>query len=381
MRKSTLAAGVGILALAGTLVTAPASAQRGHHDRGPDILVDGLVGPLSLDVGDHGSVYVTQSFAGTLSKVDRRGRVTDLHQLEVTPPDAGELTGVTYHRGATYHVENDYSGEVPTSHIVRTSKRGHRTVVSDDLWAYEIANNPDSSQTYGFRGLDDQCSAEVAGIEEVLGLPLDAYEGIVESHAYQLDVHRGSVYVADAAANAILRVSTRTGEVSTVAVLPSTTTTMTAEILATLGESLPEGVEFPDCVVGQEFTSESVPTDVQVARDGSLYVSTLGGVVGEVVPQSHVYRVTPWNGRVRDVADGLHGATGLALTRSGDIVVAEMFGGEVTLVRQHRRHTHVDTLFTADSPADVAVDGRTLYATTGTMGESGAVETYRLRGH
>lgn len=377
MRRSTLAAGVSILALAAGFVTAPASAHR-DRERGPDVVADGLIGPLTLAVGDRGSVYLTQSFAGTLTKVDRRGRLSDVHQLAT--PEAGELVGVATHRGATYHVETDFSGELPTSHIVRTSPRGTRTVVSENLWAHEVANNPDASQHYGFQGLDAQCAAEVAVVEETVGFPLDDYPGIVESHAYQLDVHRGSIYVADAAANAVLRVSPRTGRVSTVAVLPGTSQTMTPELLALVEERLFEGMELPDCLVGHEFVSEPVPTDVQVARDGSLYVSTLGGGVGELVPQSYVYRVTPWDGRVREVAEGLHGATGLALSRSG-IVVAQMFGGEVSLLRQHRRHTHVDTLFTADSPADVAVDGRTLYATTGAMGENGALVTYRLRGH
>lgn len=376
MRTSPLAAAVGIVALAASLVTVPAQAAADRH-REPEVVADGLVGPLTLAVGDRGDVLVTQAFAGTLSRVDKHGEVTTLHQLEVTPPDAGELVGVAYDRGASYHVESDYSGEVPTSHVVKTSKKGHRTVVSDDFWAYETERNPDARKTYGFRNLRQSCADEVAELEEVVGVPLNEYTGIVESHAYQLDVHRGHIYVADAAMNAVLKVNERTGRISTVAVVPATTITFTAELEAALESQLPEGVEVPDCVVGKRYTPEPVPTDVKVGRNGKLYVSTLEGVAGEILPLSKIYKVNPRTGRSYEVASGMHGVTGLDLGPRGTIVVAEMFGGEVSIVRPHHRRPSVTTLFTADSPADVDVSGRTVHATTGAFGD-GALVKYRL---
>jgi len=84
MRKSTLAAGISAFALAATLLSVPAQAH--DRTREPEVVAGGLIGPLTLAVGDRGDVYVTQSFAGLLSKVDKRGQVTNLHQLEVTPP-------------------------------------------------------------------------------------------------------------------------------------------------------------------------------------------------------------------------------------------------------------------------------------------------------
>ena len=196
MRKSTLAAGASVLALAATLLTVPAHAAGG--DREPEVVTGGLVGPLTLAVGNRGDVYVTQTFANTLSKVDRSGAVTTLHSLEGSPGTA-ELVGVAYSGGATYHIESDLSGEVPTTHIVRT-KNGERTVVSDDLWAYEMENNPDASQKYGFKGLRGSCADQLRALEESIGFPIGSeYTGIVESHGYQLEVHRGTIYVADAA--------------------------------------------------------------------------------------------------------------------------------------------------------------------------------------
>ncbi len=290
MRTSSLAAGATILALAATLVTAPAQAHRGH-DREPDVITDGLIGPLTLDVANRGDVLVTQTFANTLSKIDRRGRVTDLHQLEASPEE-GELVGVAYSGGNTYHVETDFTGEVPTSYIIKTDKKGRRTVVSDDLVAHEMTRNPDAHVTYGFRNLRGRCADELRELEEEIGFPIGSeYQGIVESHAYQLDVHGGNIYVADAAANAILRVNERTGKISTVSVLPASTITFTAELEAGLeaqmGEVIPD-LDIPDCLVGKRYTPEPVPTDVQVSWLGILYVSTLEGGAGEIVPLSKV---------------------------------------------------------------------------------------------
>ncbi|WP_324652891.1 ScyD/ScyE family protein [Georgenia sp. H159] len=373
MRKSVLTAGAGILALTATLVSVPA--QAGGHDREPQVIASGLVGPLSLDVGHGGDVLVSQSFAGLLSKVDKRGRVTNLHQLEA---EAGEIVGVDNELGYTYHIENVFSGEVPTSHIVKTSKKGHRTVVSDDFWAYEMEHNPDAGMTYGFRDLSQSCADEVATLEEAAGLPLNEYTGIVESHAYQLEVQDGNIYVADAAMNAVLKVDEQTGEISTVAVLPATTITFTAELEAALESMLPPGADVPDCVVGASYTPEPVPTDVKVDRHGKLYVSTLQGAAGEILPLSKIYHVDPETGRSTEVAGGMHGATGLDLAPTGSfLVVAEMFAGEVSMVRLRNWTGSAETIFTADSPADVDVSGRTVFATTGTFGD-GALVKYRL---
>lgn len=372
MRKSVLTAGSSILALTATLVSVPAQAD--GHDHDFDVIASGLVGPLSLDVGPAGEVLVSQSFAGLLSKVDRgSGKVTNLHQLE---GEAGEIAGVDNELGYTYHIENDFVG--PGSHIVKTSKSGQRTVVSDDFWAYEMEHNPDAAMTYGFQGLSQSCAAEVAELEAVVGLPLNEYTGIVESHAYQMEVQDGDIYVADAAMNAVLKVDEQTGEISTVAVIPATTITFTAELKAALEASLPPGAGIPDCVVGESYTPEPVPTDVKVDKDGKLYVSTLEGAAGEMLPLSKIYHVDPETGHSTGVASGMHGATGLDLASTGTfLVVAEMFAGEVSMVRLRNWTGSAETLFTADTPADVDVSGRTVFATIGTFGD-GALVKHRL---
>lgn len=119
--------------------------------------------------------------------------------------------------------------------------------------------------------------------------------------------------------------------------LPSKTTKFSADFEAALEAQLSEGlgreVDLPDCLVGKKYTVEPVPTDVQLGRDTGLYVTTLGGGAGEIIALRSVYRVSQWGGPTFEVS-----------------------------VIPPRRNT-ATTLFAADPPADVAVDGRTVYAT------------------
>lgn len=382
MRSSAAAAITSSLALAVTLLAVPAHANQlpapAQPDQGvPEVVADGLAGPLTLAVGDGADLYVTQSFVGLLSEVDPEGTVTDLYQMPL-PPGAGQLVGVHHHQDATYHIETDPSVEGgPVSHVIRTSAEGQRSVISEDLRAYETSQNPDQGESYGFRNLSGTCAEQVAAFQEQIGVPtFSEYQGVVEANPYQLDVHEGTVYIAEASGNAVLRVDEQTGEASTVAVLPSTTITFTEELEANV-EQVFTGVDMPDCVVGQEYTPEPVPTDVEVGPDGQLYVSTLEGAAGEVVPLSKVYRIDPSTGSSQEVASGMHGATGLALDDSGNIFVAELYGGEVSVIRPD--HQEAETVFAAQTPADVEVDDGTLYATTGVF-ENGAVVEYPYAG-
>lgn len=285
--------------------------------------------------------------------------------------------GVTHGRNKTYHIESDYSGDVPTSHVVRTDKRGLREVVSDDFWEHEIANNPDAGKRYGFIGLAGECAGELRAWEEATEMPFfSEYTGIVESHAYQLTLSGRDIYVADAAANAILKVNERTGSISTVAVLPVFETKFTEAIKTGLEASLPpEAAPLPDCLVGRKYIPESVPTDVKLDHRGHLYVTTLGGGAGEVAPLSRVYRIDPWSKKATVVAKGLHGATGLDRAPTGHLFVAEMFAGRVSVINPGSSKAR--TLFEAPSPGDVALSGTKLYATTGVFGE-GALVRYDL---
>jgi hypothetical protein len=124
------------------------------------------------------------------------------------------------------------------------------------------------------------------------------------------------VLVADAAGNDILRVRAD-GTISTVAVLPPQPTVVTADAADALG--------LPDCAIGLTYNFEAVPTDVEVGRDGQLYVSLLPG--GPEDPnlgaRGSVYAVNPQTGATHQIATGFAGATNLALGPDGTIYVAE----------------------------------------------------------
>ena len=311
-----------------------------------------------------------------MTQVDRRGEQSLRYQ--VPDPAGGGISGAAAGRhGATYHLETTVGATGPESQVIRVDRDGHRTVVSDDLWAHEKADNPDGDQTYGFTGLDDQRAAAVTAVEQSAppgpeGGPilLNEYPGIIESNAYQLTVDRGTACVAGAAANAILAVDLRTGEISTLAVIPGSAVTFTEEHRA-FADGMLGGATLPDCVVGASYTPEPVPTDVEIGKDGRLYVSTLQGALGEAFPLSTVYRVSPRSGHTRAIADrGMQGTTGLAVAPNGNILVAEMFGDEISTISPGR--TRARTLFEAASPADVELERGTVYATTGVFGEGGA---------
>lgn len=102
MRLSSAAAGACSLALAAALTVAPATAgvPHHHHPRGPDVVADGFLGPLSLAVGHSGTITVTQAFAGAVTQIDRRGEQTLRHEI-LDPEDGGIAGAAEGRRGAT----------------------------------------------------------------------------------------------------------------------------------------------------------------------------------------------------------------------------------------------------------------------------------------
>lgn len=383
MRRSSLLALACSGAMAATLVAA-APSQAAPRDDGPQTVLDGLVGPLSLAVHDgSASITVDQSFAGIVTSVDSRGRTADLASYQGA--QGGEVVGVSLGPQGTYYINTDFAGH--SSHVNRIDSTGRVTTVSDDFMAYEDAQNPDGAVHYGFVGLaasDPSCADALAAWQA--GVPagqeaphLAEYAGILDSHPYKTAVTaQGDIYVADAAANAVLKVDGRTGAISTVAVVPApAAVTITQDIFDAMfpvAEDAPPAP--PDCIVGHDFVSEPVPTDVEVGKDGMLYVSTLGGGLGEALPLSSVFRVDPVSGAVTWLAGGLSGATGLALLGQ-DIVVAQLFGAEVSVI--HPGSTTAETLFQAFLPSDVEVHGNRVYATTVDLQSGmGSVVSYKV---
>ncbi|MBD0292260.1 MAG: ScyD/ScyE family protein [Jiangellaceae bacterium] len=319
-----------------------------------DPIVGGMAGPLSLAVGSDGTVYVAQSFAGTLTAIDKKGGATDLASVPGASLSGVEALG----RGTVTYTTRVPGGPAPVTSagLWRVQPNGKVRLVAD-LLAFEEENNPDQVNSYGFQDLTPECAAQVP--EEIGGEP---YTGIVDSHPYSVLLSDGSWIVADAGGNDILRVQAN-GEISVVAVLSPQPFVVMAEVAEAQG--------LPECTIGSTYNFEPVPTDVELGPDGLLYVTLLPG--GPEDPslgaRGSVYSIDPDTGEVALVASGFLGATGLAVAPDGTIYVAELFGNRISTVSGAGAEPFVEV----PSPAAVEWANGVLYATIDVFGNGSVV--------
>lgn len=324
MKRTALTLAAAATLLAGGVISSGPATAGGRTPTPPpaSTIADGLFTPLSLAIDDYGRALVSQNFLGELLRITPDGQRTTI----ATAP--GEELGAVSTRGKNiYWGTTGMNPEAPSAKLF-AQRQGAAPREIADLWAYENANNPDQDTTYGFRDLPQSCIDQ---------FPADnpaSYTGIVDSHPYASYATSSKVYVADAAANAILSVRTNRRQATprVVATLPAVGTRVTAEALTAQG--------LPTCAAGHTYYFEFVPTDVERGGDGWLYVTSLpGGPEDESLgARGAVFKVNPNTGRVRHVAGGFVGAVNLALGPDGTIAVAELFGGEngagqVTLVK------------------------------------------------
>lgn len=344
--RTQLVAVICATATAALVTQGPASAHRASPE--PEVVSADFAAPFNLEVTRSG-VLVADGFIGGIFRIDRRGAVSPL------VPDVTGAAGVATARGgkqmAYTSAVGDENGFTATElHIV--GKHGFHAVA--DTLAHENSENPDQALHYG---LTDPTECQTQALEAV-GFPV-SYSGVLDSHPYSVAAFRGKWVVADAGANALLMVDNR-GNVRTLAVLPPQPAPITQEAADAFG--------LDPCVVGAVYDFESVPTDVEVGRDGRLYVTTLPG--GPEDPslgaRGSVYRVDPRTGKSRRIATGLLGATNLAFDRHGRLFVAELFAGRVSRVK------HGHPVPYADLPGAVSVEaGRDGSLWAGTVDLSG----------
>jgi hypothetical protein len=303
-----------------------------------------LVGPLSVAQAPDGTRYWTDNFAGVLYRQLPGGQPTVMyksknHPAEGVSADGGLLRFTTGSR-------DNKSGGVWTFNAL-----GALTQLAD-TWKYEKANNPDGKFHYGFLKTPKSCLAQLSK-----DVPRP-YRGVKETHAYATAVHNGVTYVADAGANDVLAISP-TGVVSTVAALKPVKVKITRGIAKSL--------DLPNCTIGKKYALEAVPTDVEVAADGSLYVTSLPG--GPEDPSlglnGRVLRIDPTTGKATTVVGKLLSPTGVAVASNGDLYIAQLFRGVISKVRagSTKKHSYLEVTL----PAAVEVTPTGLLATIHTL--------------
>lgn len=298
-------------AAAALVLSLPATASAVDSPPPPQEWSTALGAPFSIAV-DGSRVYVADGVTGTIGQLQPDGTFAPI--VEGVPG----LTGVAI-RGASMawgsSVE-DGSTEPPVILESGLNIRGPKgAIVYADLHAYEEINNPDGGNTYGITD-PNPCVVEATG-----GAPL-SYTGLIDAHAYNVASWKGEWLVADAGANAVMRV-TDSGQVSTLAVLPPVPVMLTAETAGMLG--------LPACAAGDVYYVEPVPTGVAVGSGGTVYVTTLPGFPGESASQGALWSIDPRSGALTQIASGLSGPTSAAV-KGSDVYVAELFGAGVTRV-------------------------------------------------
>jgi hypothetical protein len=325
LRKKPLLAAAGAACSALLLVT-PLPASATPKVPTSELISSALAAPFNIAFkGNH--PYVAD---GGLNQVVRVRADGTLKTIIADAPGTSGLAFSRYGRYLAYTTtvtETPSGPEPPAITASGLNINGpHGSHVYADTLAYEKAHNPDGRVHYGVRN-PSQCVKDALGDQA-------SYKGIEDSHAYSVARYKHKWVVADAGGNDLLWVTNR-GKISTLAVLPSQPLKITADIAKAQG--------LPDCVIGVTYKFEAVPTDVEVGRDGYLYVTTLPG--GPEDPslgaRGKVYRVNPRNGHIKLVASGFLGATNLAIGKHGKIFVAELFGGQISVVKHGKVHKYL----------------------------------------
>jgi hypothetical protein len=307
---------LGVLAAVVTALAVPLSGQAmaSGSSHGPTVKVLSTkpVFPFQLAAAN-GGVLVADGATSTVTRLFTNTVVAH-------GPQPGEIAGVAV--DPTTNVMAYTSTDYSTGATSLTIKPHSAKPVVASLSTFEKTRNPDQHVFYGVRHPSQCVTDALSG----LGAPV-SYKGQVDSHPYSVtSLGHGSWAVADAAGNDILKVDAK-GHVSVIAVLPAQPHTVTAGEASALG--------LPHCVVGVTYRFEAVPTDVEVGPGGMLYVSTLpGGPEGPALgARGSVYVVNPWTGTSHRIATGFLGATNVAVSPGGSVYVAELFAGQISVVR------------------------------------------------
>ena len=232
-----------------------------------------FAGPVFGLASSEGRVYAADAGAGIVTL--RGDKVMDLVPL----PGATAVAPVG-RDGAWATTGAGADPTTPSGQALWWIEDGEAELVAD-LWAFEVANNPDGNTPFDSNPYDVVALAD------------------------------GSAIVVDPGANAILRAN-RAGNVQVMAVFPDGLVS-TANIKSLAGCP---GSEAPFCGLPDQMPAQSTPTAAAVGADGSVYVGELRGFPGPT-DASSIWKVSP-------------GATGAQCGVSPDCV--KVFDGGFTSI-------------------------------------------------
>lgn len=322
MKRKTLvgAAAAATLTLA-TPGLAPAVAGGGHHGHhhhghgsswsGPPQVVADLDGPRGVDALGHGKTLVTES-DGTFSLVVERRRgaasVYELGSLTTGFPPA-----IALGRHGTIYLLTGAAAPPEEAALAKALGQGAEPVPATGATLYRWRPGWDEPQAF----------ADIAAYQVTDPDPADLEDFPEDSNPFGLAALKdGSVLVADAAGNDLLRVD-KHGDITTVArLLPRV-----VEVPEGLPELPPEeGGPLPPA--GTPIPAEAVATSVTVGKDGAYYVGELRGFPA-TPGTSQIWRIEPGSvdatcdpeapdeGACTRYADGLTSITDLASGKKG----------------------------------------------------------------
>ena len=343
MRKSCFTLAVVVTSTVAVVGAPGASAQTGGAVRAPRVvtLTDRVLAPFQVAASGT-AVYVADGFTRKVSLIQRNGKLTTVGSQSGGPMT--DVAGVALSRtGRTVAwTSTDFEEGESWLNLSRSDVGTQQFSLSD----HEKKNNPDGDVHYGIKN-PTPCQVNAF---KTIGMEA-GYTGIKDSHPYAVTQWSDYWVVADAGANALLKVD-RHGRVSTLAVLPTQPVKITRAMAAMN--------RLPSCVVGATYAFEPVPTDVEEGPNGMLYVTTLPG--GPEDPSAgargSVYRVDPFTGDSTRLATGFAGATNLAIGSDRTIYVAELFAGRISTVSKGKPKAYVSL----PGALAVEVSGSHLYA-------------------